>query len=388
MAFLMKLCTRQVFSRFTEPACLSLRLSISSSVLMRPGSFNDLEIAKSRVSTLSNDPGNEAKLRLYGLFKQATIGKCSSKKPGMMDFVGRAKWDAWNNLGDMTQAAAIDQYCQYVDLLTSLDTGSQSSSTDLAQYKEIVVTDNNGVRTIMLNRPAKYNAITYQMYSEVQHALEEAAKIDSIVVAMLTGAGNYYCSGNDLSNFTNIPPEGPQKLAAQAKEVLREFVSCFIQFPKVLVAAVNGPAVGISVTTLALCDLVYASENASFHTPFMNLGQSPEACSSVLFPRIMGPAKANEVLLGGRKLTSAEALERGLLTSVFPAKTFSNNVKDLVTSIAELPPKSLMKSKQLLRNVDRDLLEKANKDECDLLEERWLSDECMQAIMAFMQRKK
>lgn len=103
----------------------------------------------------------------------------------MMDFVGRAKWDAWNNLGDMTQvgcttvcihvskvilytychpqAAAIDQYCQYVDLLTSLDTGSQSSSTDLAQYKEIVVTDNNGVRTIMLNRPAKYNAITYQV---------------------------------------------------------------------------------------------------------------------------------------------------------------------------------------------------------------------------------
>ena len=59
------------------------------------------------------------------------------------------------------------------------------------------------------------------MYSEVQHALEEAAEIDSIVVAMLTGAGNYYCSGNDLSNFTNIPPEGPQKLAAQAKEVLR-----------------------------------------------------------------------------------------------------------------------------------------------------------------------
>ncbi len=99
-----------------------------------------------------------------------------------MDFVGRAKWDAWNNLGGMTQvgctiqvlevmlhtychpqAAAIDQYCQYVDLLTSLDTGSQSSPTDSTQYKEIVVTDNDGVRTIMLNRPAKYNAITYQV---------------------------------------------------------------------------------------------------------------------------------------------------------------------------------------------------------------------------------
>ncbi len=69
------------------------------------------------------------------------------------------------------------------------------------------------------------------MYSEVQHALEEAAKIDSIVVAMLTGAGNYYCSGNDLSNFTNIPPEGPQKLAAQAKEVLRYVdISCVVTY--------------------------------------------------------------------------------------------------------------------------------------------------------------
>ena len=72
MAFLMKLCTRRVLSRFAEPVCQSLRLSTSSSVLMCPGSLNDVEIAKSRVATLSNDPGNEAKLRLYGLFKQVS----------------------------------------------------------------------------------------------------------------------------------------------------------------------------------------------------------------------------------------------------------------------------------------------------------------------------
>lgn len=354
---------------------------------MSPRSIDDLERAKTKVATLTKNPGNDAMLKLYGLFKQASIGTCNTKKPGMMDFVGRAKWDAWNKLGDMTLAAAIDNYCLYVDELVGTSE-SEVSSVDTSQYEEIIVKDENGIRTIVLNRPTKFNAITYKMYSEIQRALDEAAKIDSIVVTMITGAGNYYCSGNDLSNFMNIPPEGPQKLAADAKEILKEFVSSFIRFPKVLVAAVNGPAVGISVTTLPLCDLVYASENAHFHTPFMSLGQSPEACSSLLFPRIMGPAKANEVLLGGRKLTATEALDRGLVTRVFPTDSFSDDVKDVVTNLAKLPPKSLMKSKQLLRSFDNDILEKANKDECDLLEERWTSDECMQAILAFMKRRK
>lgn len=350
----------------------------------------DLEKAKSALSTLKEDPGNDVKLKLYGFYKQATIGPCNAEKPGALDFVGRAKWSAWNNLGKMSKEDAIQQYCKVVaDLVGSLPPPSSSSQASTPQgYQHIVVTTEGGVRTILMNRPAKKNALNYQMYSEIQEAMKAAGEDRSVVVTVLTGAGDYYCSGNDLSNFATIPPEGPKALAAQGKKVLLAFVSGFIHFPKPLVAAVNGPAVGLSVTLLGLCDFVYASEQATFHTPFMSLGQSPEGCSSYTFPRMMGAARANEILMGGHKLTAREAYERGLVTRVFGQDEFAQRVKESVGELARMPPQSLQKTKQLLRWVDRDKLDKINAYECDVLEERWLSEECMKAILDFMQRKR
>ncbi|KAL5467667.1 hypothetical protein EMCRGX_G031930 [Ephydatia muelleri] len=348
----------------------------------------DLEKAKGALSALKEDPGNDVKLKLYGFYKQATVGACNTEKPGTFDFVGRAKWSAWNSLGNLSKEAAIEQYCKVVAELVGSQVPSSSQASTTQEYQHIVVTTEGGVRTILLNRPTKKNALNYQMYSEIQEAMKAAGEDKSVVVTVLTGAGDYYCSGNDLSNFATIPPEGPKALAAQGKKVLLAFVSGFIHFPKPLVAAVNGPAVGLSVTLLGLCDFVYASEQATFHTPFMSLGQSPEGCSSYLFPRIMGAARANEVLMGGRKLTATEAYERGLVTRVFSQDEFKQKVKETVGELAKMPPQSLQKTKQLLRWVDRDKLDRVNAYECDVLEERWLSEECMKAILDFMQRKK
>jgi len=278
------------------------------------------------------------------------------------------------------------------------------------------------VYTITMNRPKKRNAITFEMYNEIQAALDEAAARDDVAVAVLTGAGEFYSSGNDLSNFANIPPEGPGALAEQAGEVLEAFVDKFITFPKVLVAAVNGPAVGIPVTTLPLCDIVYASHNATFHTPFTSLGQSPEACSSVTFPAIFGQSRANEMLLFGRKISgelppprvsrtpppvrqpalsdmyphlraffmfaAAESKEWGLVSEVFEASTFQEEVAKRVKAGAALFPNSLRLSKQLVRNHSVEQLQAANKTELELIKSRWVSDECMQAIMSFMNRRK
>jgi peroxisomal 3,2-trans-enoyl-CoA isomerase len=282
-----------------------------------------------------------------------------------------------------------------VEELMAADQGSSSSGGGVGseppasggEYQEIVVTDEGGARTILLNRPHKYNAMNLQMYREVRAALEAAGGDEGVVCAVLTGAGDYYCSGNDLANFTQIPPEGPQKMAAEAREILREFVSTFIKFPKPLIAGVNGPAIGISVTLLALCDLVYAADHATFHTPFISLGQSPEGCSSLLFPRFMGPAQANELLMGGVKLTAGEAYERGLVTRVYPGSEFQQRLREAAQHIANLPPMSLQKSKALIRSGLRERLLAVNDQECELLEERWLSEECAAAIFSFMQRK-
>ncbi|KXJ24222.1 enoyl-CoA delta isomerase 2, mitochondrial [Exaiptasia diaphana] len=355
----------------------------------------EFDLAKDRVNTLKEDPGNEAKLKLYALFKQATVGACNSPKPGAFDFVGKAKWTAWDSLGSISKEEAEQQYIQYVnDLAAKIGTtedDAASSATEESdsgkKYKSLEVTVKDGVQTIKLNRPKKYNAITWEMYEEWISALEEGAQDKSCVVTLITGAGDYYCSGNDLGNFAQIPPEGPEKMARDGRNVLRRFVSAFIDYPKPLVAAINGPAVGISVTVLGLFDVVFASDRATFHTPFIELGQSPEGCSSYTFPAIMGPALACQVLLASRKLTAAEALESKLVSEVFLHGDFQREVESRITAMAQLPPKSLQLSKQLIREANKATLHEVNERECILLEQRWLSEECMQAIMKFMQRK-
>ncbi|CAG5127108.1 unnamed protein product [Candidula unifasciata] len=225
------------------------------------------------------------------------------------------------------------------------------------------------------------------MYIDIGKALKEAAEDDAYSLAVLTGTGDYYCSGNDLSNFTNVKPDQIAQMASTARGVLEEFVNVFIDFPKPLISLVNGPAVGISVTTLGLCDAVYCSDRATFHTPFSALGQSPEACSSYLFPKFMGFAKANELLLFNRKITAAEAKERNLVSDVFPDDVFQIEAANRIQQYSKFPPQSMRLSKVLNRSPELKILKEVNREECKLLEERWQSKECMNALVAFFSRK-
>uniref|UniRef100_A0A4W2IAT4 Enoyl-CoA delta isomerase 2 n=1 Tax=Bos indicus x Bos taurus TaxID=30522 RepID=A0A4W2IAT4_BOBOX len=304
-------------------------------------SQKDFNNAVSQVKLLKEDPGNEVKLKLYALYKQATEGPCNVPKPGMLDFISKTKWDAWNALGSLSKEAARQNY---VDLVSRLSASSESPSPEApaADRKQpesdsLVVTSEDGITTIRLNRPAKKNALTTQMYHDIIAALQAASK-DESAITVLTGSGDYYCSGNDLTNFTHLPAGGLEEMARSAAALLRDFVNCFIDFPKPLVAVVNGPAVGISVTILGLFDVVYATDRASFHTPFSHLGQSPEGCSSYTFPKIMGSSKAAEMLLFGKKLTAQEACAQGLVTEVFPDGTFQKEVWARLKAYSKLPP--------------------------------------------------
>uniref|UniRef100_A0ABI8A271 Enoyl-CoA delta isomerase 2 n=1 Tax=Felis catus TaxID=9685 RepID=A0ABI8A271_FELCA len=339
----------------------ALQLHVSKTAMR--ASQKDFESALSQVKLLK-DPGNEVKLKLYALYKQATEGPCNTPKPGVFDLINKAKWDAWNALGSLPKETARQNY---VDLVSGLSSSSDSSSqvkpeADRKQpgYETLVVTYEDSITKIMMNRPAKKNAVTTQclrvhkyqpsssfspthsdvpseMYNEIMLALKAASKDDS-AITVLTGNGDYYSSGNDLTNFTDIPPEGIEEKAKSGAILLRDFVDCFIDFPKPLIAAVNGPAVGISVTILGLFDTVYASSRATFHTPFSHLGQSPEGCSSYTFPKIMGPAKAAEMLIFGKKITAAEACAQGLVTEVFPDSTFQKEVWTRLKAYSKLPP--------------------------------------------------
>lgn len=369
-----------------------LRLPVAKLHLGRPAmraTQQDFENAMNQVKLLKKDPGNEVKLRLYALYKQATEGPCTMPKPGVFDFVNKAKWDAWNALGSLPKETARQNY---VDLVSSLSSSSEASSQgksgadDKAQEsKGILVTSEDGITTITFNRPTKKNAITFQMYQDIILTLKNAST-DDTVITVFTGAGDYYSSGNDLTNFTSASG-GMEEAANRGAVVLREFVNTFIDFPKPLIAVVNGPAVGISVTLLGLFDAVYASDRATFHTPFSHLGQSPEACSSYTFPKMMGSAKATEMLLFGKKLTAREAWAQGLVTEVFPESTFETEVWTRLKTYAKLPPNSMRISKELIRKNEKEKLYAVNEEECTTLRARWLSEECINAIMSFVTRK-
>nr|ACN11335.1 Peroxisomal 3,2-trans-enoyl-CoA isomerase [Salmo salar] len=364
----------------------TLKLHMTGS--MMGATVEQFNHAKSQMGTLKEDPGNEAKLKIYALFKQATQGPCNTPKPGMLDFVGKAKWDAWKSLGSVSQEDARQQYVDLIDSLLAAEGPAVAAQPtgSAATFETLLVSTEDNITTICLNRPQKKNAITVEMYNEVIKALEQAGKDDS-VITVITGSGDFYCSGNDLTNFTKIPEGGIEQMAKNAGELLREFVKAFIDFPKPLIAVINGPAVGVSVTLLGLFEIVYATERATFHTPFSQLGQSPEGCSSYTFPKIMGNAKASEMLLFNKKLTAVQACAQGLVTEVFPDSSFQTEVATRLKAYAKLPRNSLALSKQLIRGTEKERLHTVNDQEVERLVERWLSDECMQAIMSFFQAK-
>ncbi|XP_056377049.1 enoyl-CoA delta isomerase 2-like isoform X2 [Hyla sarda] len=368
--------------------CRVPALGIHTTAGRMQASEKNFEKAQNDLKTLKKDPGNDIKLKLYALFKQATHGSCNTPKPGMLDFVNKAKWDAWKTLGTLSKDEARQSYIELVNSLISSEVAAKdfASLSTGQKYDTLQVVSEDNITKIFLNRPEKKNAITLQMYSEICLALDEASKDDS-VITVVTGHGDYFCSGNDLNNFTNIPPEGKEKMASDSAVILQAFVNKFIDFPKPLVAVVNGPAVGISVTILGLFDIVYATDRATFHTPFSQLGQSPEGCSSYTFPRIMGLSKAVEVLLFNKLLTAHEACKLGLVTEVFPDSTFQKEVWERLKGYGELPKNSLAFSKQLIRETEKEKLHTVNVQECERLKERWLSDECMNAIISFFQKK-
>ncbi|XP_041488896.1 enoyl-CoA delta isomerase 2-like [Microtus oregoni] len=354
-------------------------------------SQQDFENAVNQVKLLKKDPGNQVKLQLYALYKQATDGPCNVSKPGVFDPVNKAKWEAWNALGSLTQETARQNY---VDLVSSLSSSSEASSqgksgTDVKvqESKDIVVTSEDGITKIMFNRPSKKNAITLEMYQDIILALKNAST-DNSAITVFTGAGDYYCSGNDLTNFSGVGvPGGMEEVANKGPKSLREFVNSFIDFPKPLVAVINGPAIGISVALLGLFDAIYASDMATFHTPFTSLGQCPEACSSYTFPKIMGSAKAAEMLLFGKKLTAREACAQGLVTEVFPDSTFEKEIWTRLKAYAKLPQNSLRISKQLIRKDEKEKLHAVNAEECSTIKAMMLSEEYINAIKSFLSRK-
>uniref|UniRef100_A0A8D0CSJ9 Chromodomain protein, Y-like n=1 Tax=Sander lucioperca TaxID=283035 RepID=A0A8D0CSJ9_SANLU len=250
------------------------------------------------------------------------------------------------------------------------------------RYRDIVVKKQDGFTHILLStKSSENNTLNPEVMKEIQSAMATAASDDSKLV-LLGAVGSVFCCGLDFLYFIRRLTDDRKKESIKMAETIRTFVNSFIQFRKPIVAAVNGPALGLGAALLPLCDVVWANEKAWFQTPYASYGQTPDACSSFTFPRIMGLASANELLLSGRKLTAQEAGSKGLVSQVLWPGTFTQEVMLRVKELVAV----LRESKALMRNTSRSALEQANERECESLKRVWGSSQGTDAILQYLQR--
>ncbi|MEM6293064.1 MAG: enoyl-CoA hydratase/isomerase family protein [Myxococcota bacterium] len=174
----------------------------------------------------------------------------------------------------------------------------------------------DGVTTLTMNNPRRLNGWTMDMIDALATALEETGRDDATKVLILTGAGEYYCAGVNLG--ASIQFDHPANLHAFIVERNQALFDMFLNFPKPILIAVNGPAIGASVTSATLCNAVLASDRATFSTPFAALGVPPEGCSSEVFPKLLGDDAPRMLGQEGWKPTGEEAAKIGLATRCVP----------------------------------------------------------------------
>lgn len=205
----------------------------------------------------------------------------------------------------------------------------------------IETTVDGQVTTITINRPEKRNALTKAMYV----ALADAFDAVRTPIAVLSGAGGAFTAGNDLGAFL------AHEAGDRTKTPARVFQEALLATQAVVVASVDGPAVGIGATLLLHCDLVYATERSYLQFPFVPLGLVPEFGSSYALPRRVGPQRATELLLLGERLPAVEAAQLGLVNEVLPDETaLRKRVSERVDTLAARSVRALTATRALLHD--------------------------------------
>jgi enoyl-CoA hydratase/carnithine racemase len=246
---------------------------------------------------------------------------------------------------------------------------------------DILVSTERGVMTITFNRLERKNSITSQMYALLADALGGAASDDAVRVVVLQGHETVFSAGNDIGDFLNNPASG------QDAPVFR-FLRGIATFPKPLLAAVCGPAVGVATTMLFHCDLVYAGDNAAFSMPFVNLGLCPEAASTLLVPQMLGYHRAAEALLLGEPFMAEAALEVGLVNRVLPPTEANAYAQQIAAKLAAKPMSSLMETKRLMKKGQEEQVLKRIGEEGESFARMLTAPAAREAFGAFMEKRR
>ncbi|WP_201194018.1 enoyl-CoA hydratase-related protein [Pseudomonas fluorescens] len=245
----------------------------------------------------------------------------------------------------------------------------------------IQIEHERGLLTLRLNRPDKKNALTRAMYSQLGEALKQADADPQVNAVLITGSSECFTAGNDIADFLEQPP------SALDSPVFR-FMLALLDCRKPVVAAVAGAAVGIGTTLLLHCDLVYVSRDARLRMPFVNLGLCPEFGSSLILPRLLGHARAAELLLLGEGFNGEQAAAWGLASEALGSgEEALAKAREVALRFDSLPPEAVRISKQLMKGPDRESLRRAIEEEGALFIQRLRSPEALAALSGFINRR-
>lgn len=217
-------------------------------------------------------------------------------------------------------------------------------------YNTVQLAFDAGVATITLNRPEKRNAISFELIDDLLGALDEVAKSDAIVL-ILTGAGKAFCSGMDLENLKALLGRTPEQNVEDSRTMVRLFRSLY-EFPKVTIAAVNGPAIAGGTGLALLCDFTLAVPEAKFGYTEVRIGFVPAIVSTFLL-RQVGEKQARDLLLTGRIFGAEEAARMGLIGEIVLPENLLTRARQLAALLMQNSPASLRATKKLLNDHAR-----------------------------------
>lgn len=245
----------------------------------------------------------------------------------------------------------------------------------------ITVTREHGVQIIRLQRPEKKNALTSAMYAELVQAFTQGDAAEDVAAHAVFGLKGVFCAGNDIGDFLTFARTGGMPL-----EAILSFLGLLPRIAKPVIAGVDGIAVGVGTTMLMHFDLVYASPEAVFSTPFLDLGLVPEAASSLLMPRVMGDKRAFEMLVLGERFDAQRARDAGLINGIVPGDELEAKVLSAARRLAAKPPEALKLARALVRGTAEDVIART-RQEAELFRQRLASPEAMEAFQAFLEKR-
>lgn len=244
----------------------------------------------------------------------------------------------------------------------------------------------NKVAYIILNRPDVFNSFNREMALSLQKILTDCSTDNAVRAIVITGNGKAFCAGQDLKEVTD--PE----LNPGFRKILEEHYNPIIQLirtiEKPIIAAVNGVAAGAGANIALACDIVLASENASFIQAFSKIGLIPDSAGTFFLPRLIGFQKASALMMLGDKVSAVEAEQLGMVYKVISAESFLEEVTKIAETLAEMPTKAIGLTKRLLNQSMINNLENQLALESDLQIEASSSNDYKEGVTAFVEKRK